>query len=136
MKEKAILCPDCNGHGHINGGDDHSSWSRTCDRCHGTGYTMVPMTSGDKIRSVFATDEGIAETIMSLDLSTLENGRELAFRYCDGKNNCIDGDGNITCTDEMRRACILRWLRKPADDTLPHSRIFEDKQESGLIEED
>lgn len=123
MDHKFISCPDCNGHGHINGGDDHSSWSRTCDRCHGTGYTMVPMTNADRIRAM--TDEELAE-FMDKD-----------YPFCKSLPECaalLDTEEGIP--DEMCRKCQLEWLRKPADDTLPHSRIFEDKQESGLIEED
>lgn len=34
--------------------------------------------------------------------------------YCDGKNNCIDQDGNITCTADMEKSCLMRFLQSPA----------------------
>ena len=98
--------------------------------CYGLGD---PSTVGDKLRAMFATDEGIAELFLALDVSRAE---EFTLYYCDGKNNCIDEDGEITCNDEMRKACILRWLRKPAEQT---PRIILDdgeKTECGLLEED
>lgn len=94
-----------------------------------------PSTAGDKIRAMFATDEGIADILLGLDISFEDTGREFSLLYCDGKNNCIDEDGNITCTDEMRKACILRWLRQPAEGTHHTISNYEDKQESGLLEE-
>lgn len=39
---------------------------------------------------------------------------DLSDLFCDGKNNCIDKDGNITCTPDMEKACVLRWLRSQA----------------------
>lgn len=95
--------------------------------------TPLPtMTIGDKLRAMFATDEGIAELFLALDVSRAE---EFTMYYCDGKNNCID-DGEITCNDEMRKACILRWLHKPAEETPRIVWPHEDKDESGLLEED
>lgn len=98
--------------------------------CYGLGD---PSTVGDKIRAMFATDEGIAELFLALDVSRAE---EFTLHYCDGKNNCIDEAGEITCNDEMRKACILRWLHKPAEKTRTIVWPYEDKEESGLLEED
>lgn len=71
-------------------------------------------TNGDRIRAMVATDEGIAKILLSLDISLAEDGREFTHLYCDGKNGCITEDDNIICTDEMRTACIQRWLQQPA----------------------
>lgn len=90
----------------------------------------------DKIRAMFATDEGIADILLGLDITFEDTGKEFPLLYCNGKNNCIDEDRGITCTDEMRKACILRWLRKPAEETRTIVWPCEDKQESGLLEED
>lgn len=100
--------------------------------CYGLGD---PSTVGDKLRAMFATDEGIAEILLGLEITFEDTGREFPLLYCDGKNNCIDEDGGITCTDEMRKACILRWLHKPAAETPPIVWPHEDKQESGLLED-
>ena len=94
---------------------------------------LPTMTNADKIRAMFATDEGIAELFLALDVSRAE---EFTLYYCDGKNNCIDEDGEITCTDEMRKACILRWLRQPAEEPRRIVWPYDDKEESGLLEED
>ena len=75
---------------------------------------IVPMTIADRIRAMVATDEGIAKILLALDISLVEDGREFTHLYCDGKNNCITEDDDIVCTDEMRTACILRWLQQTA----------------------
>lgn len=128
MKNKAIPCPDCEGHGHINGGNEHSSWSRTCDRCHGTGTIMVPKTRADRIRSM--TDEELAVYIQNL-----LNERDTGF-HCQRYKECSD---LLECyefpPEEWCTKCMVSWLQKPIKEPkLP--TIFEDKQESGLIEED
>lgn len=73
-----------------------------------------PQTNADRIRAMVATDEGIAKILMSLDISLAEDGKEFTHLYCDGKNGCITEDDDIICTDEMRTACIVRWLQQPA----------------------
>lgn len=65
------------------------------------------LTYGDKIRSM--TDEELAKAIIAFERTT--GDYELSVYYCDGNNNCIDEDGNILCSDEMRKACVERWLR-------------------------
>lgn len=100
--------------------------------------TELPHTQsiGDKIRAMFATDEGIAKILLGLEISFEDTGREFTLLYCDGKNTCIEENGDITCTDEMRKACILRWLRKPAEETRPIIWPHDDKEESGLTEDE
>ena len=95
-----------------------------------------PDTNADRIRAMCATDEGIAKIILSLDLSLSEDGKEFTHLYCDGKNNCITEDDSIICTDEMRKSCIIRWLREPANATTTATMTEEDKLYSGLIEEE
>ena len=70
-------------------------------------------TVADGIRS--KTDAELAAMIHGL-YSKLAEGtlNDLSDLFCDGKNNCIDKDGNITCTPEMEKACVLRWLRSLA----------------------
>ena len=93
------------------------------------------MTNAEKIRSVCASVEGIANILLRLDITLVESGDEFTGLYCDGQNNCITEDDDIICTDEMRKSCIERWLRKPAV-AAPSIVIDEDKTHSGLIEED
>lgn len=130
MKNKAIPCPDCEGHGHINGGDEHSSWSRTCDRCHGTGTIMVPKTNADKIRSL--TDEEQVDFIFNLIYC-----EDPAHWFCTNKKECaamMAEDGLIP--DEWCKKCMLEALQKPYKEQRLPSGIYLDKQESGLIEDD
>ena len=71
------------------------------------------LTKADQIRSM--SDEQIAEAFYNL-VDNLQTGtmNDLSDLYCDGKNGCIDKDGNITCTPDMEKTCVLRWLRSPA----------------------
>lgn len=87
-------------------------WHNCGDDC--PGWEPKKLTIADRIRAMFATDEGIAKILLALDISLAEDGREFTLLYCDGKNNCITEDDGIICTDEMRTACILRWLQQPA----------------------
>ena len=87
------------------------------------------MTNGDRIRSM--SDEELVDVIMSLvELD------ESMCSYCQNKEECgekLNSDELIP--DEWCKKCILEWLRTPVEETkLP--AIFEDKQESGLTEED
>ena len=128
MDHKFISCPDCKGHGYINGGDEHSSWSRTCDRCHGTGYAMVPKTKADRIRE--KNDDELADWVYVL-LQQGDNGF-----FCQQKPECeklIDTEEGIP--DSMCKKCLKEWLQNPVPAQMPHRRIFEDKQESGLLED-
>ena len=128
MNHKFISCPDCKGHGYINGGDDHSSWSRTCSRCHGTGYAMVPKTRGDRIRD--KSDDELAAWIYAL----LQQG-DTGF-FCQEKPECkiaIDTEEGIP--DSWCLNCMKEWLQQPVPAQMPRRRIFEDKQESGLLED-
>ena len=100
------------------------------------GNGKAPRTIGDKIRDLVASDEGIAEIMLRLDLSMLEDGREFTHLYCDGKNSCVTEDDSIICTDEKRKICIMSWLKQPAESVKPIFVDDEDKTHSGLIEED
>ena len=82
-------------------------------RSAGATGSLREQTVADGIRS--KTDEELAAMIHGL-YSKLAEGtlNDLSDLFCDGKNNCIDKDGNITCTPEMEKACVLRWLRSLA----------------------
>lgn len=68
-------------------------------------------TNADRIRSM--ADEALADQIYELYVRT-EDAGNLSKLFCDGKANCTDAAGNILCNDEREKACILRWLRRPA----------------------
>ena len=124
MNTRIIPCSDCNGHGYINGGDDHSSWSKTCDRCHGSGYIQVPMTMLDKARAM--SDEELTDFIYELNMEGT---------YCQNRKECFEKLNNDEITDEMCKKCLLEYLRKPVEEPKLPSGLFLDKQESGLTEE-
>jgi hypothetical protein len=71
------------------------------------------MTNADRIRAM--TDAELAEKIYQLNTLNAE-GRDFSLLFCDGKANCIDAAGNISCNDEREKACILRWLRQIAEE--------------------
>lgn len=56
---KLVICEKCLGKGHVNGGDENSTWSKTCEDCRGIGFVRVPMTNADHIRAM--SDEELAE---------------------------------------------------------------------------
>ena len=55
---KLVICEKCLGTGHVNGGNENSAWSKTCEDCHGIGFSRAPMTNVDRIRSM--SDEELA----------------------------------------------------------------------------
>lgn len=56
--------------------------------------------------------------------------------FCQSKPECGDLLNVDKCIpDHWCVACVLEWLRKPAEILTPRPTIFEDKQESGLLEE-
>lgn len=130
MKTKVISCPDCDGRGHTAGGDENSSWWRSCLRCHGTGYTQVPLTFADKIRAM--SDEELCDAFFRLIYAM-----DPANWFCKGKEDCrelMDADKDIP--DEMCKACLLQKLRQPYVEPKLPSGMYLDKQYSGLLEED
>lgn len=74
---------------------------------------LLVETNGERIRSM--SDEKLAEALYNIvEKLQTEAVYDLSRLYCDGKNCCIDADGNIACYPNMEKACILRWLRQPA----------------------
>lgn len=82
-------------------------------RSAGATGSLREQTVADGIR--LKTDEELADAVYEFR-NKLQNGtlNDPSDLYCDGKNGCIDKDGNITCTPEMEKACVTRWLRSPA----------------------
>lgn len=72
------------------------------------------MTRGDQIRAM--SDEELADRLHQLYRIISDDGYyDLGRLFCDGKAECIDEDGEIHCNDERRKACIVRYLQKPAE---------------------
>lgn len=94
-------------------------------------FELLPVQSfADKIRAM--TDEELCDAIFQLIYAM-----DPATWFCKGKKECGDlMDADKEIPDEMCKACLLAKLRQPADEH--HRPIWphEDKQESGLIEED
>lgn len=97
MLYKEIVCPICKGHGFINGGDENSIWSKTCDNCHGYQLISVPMTNGDIIRAC--------------------NNEQLSIVYCNLEKWAIySGGSNKRLLNRDNAEDFLLWLNKEADD--------------------
>ena len=88
---KTIVCPECNGFGHINRGCENGSWSVLCSSCNGRGVLRVPMTNADRIRNM--SDDELAHFLLT------EVSNEKCCGICHGSctgNDCING--------------IMQWL--------------------------
>lgn len=73
-------------------------------------------TVADGIRSM--SDEELAEEIIRRWRSETEDGalEDISKRWCDMKG-CVSSNGYYRpCTDERLFACVLRWLRRPAEE--------------------
>lgn len=101
-------------------------------KCHALGNCENKIiTTGDSIRAM--SDEELAEKIFQV---YADNAESLSLMFCDGKAGCIDADGDIHCSDEQVKACIIRRLRQPADYAPAHTMDTSGKEESGLLEEE
>lgn len=80
-------------------------------------------TIADKIRAM--SDEELAELLngeLGFCKNLLKCGKKLLKE--------------LHIPDAWCKECILKWLREPADATKPATMADEEKQHSGLIEED
>ena len=97
-KTKMDICTKCWGAGRVHGGDENSTWSKTCEDCHGIGFVRVPMTNADRIRAM--TDEELAEFLDDVQYREWEyrqeNPREKGYFQ-----SCVEG--------------WLNWLQQPAE---------------------
>ena len=100
---KLVICEKCWGTGHVHGGEENSTWSKTCEDCRGIGFVRVPMTNADHIRSM--TDEELANLLCTADwCETCDQMRE------EGTCKAMELDG------PLNKHCVsaaLRWLRQP-----------------------
>ena len=73
---------------------------------------IVPITNEMHLRTM--SREEWVEVLYNLYLHSADfDCGEISLLWCDGKDNCIDKDGEVTCDDERHKACILRWLQSP-----------------------
>lgn len=94
--EKVIICPDCNGFGHINHSDcdefGGGVWTEICPRCGGSGSLRVHMTNAEKLRIM--SDEELAEFLAEVEYRRAISGGGAKWYGYDG---------------------VLCWLRKEAE---------------------
>lgn len=91
---KQVACPVCGGRGYVlwvNTTDSsHSTGSKTCPHCDGTGLREVELTNADRIRAM--SDEELADFITNC--------------------GCYDHsrDCRASCKD-----CTMKWLKQPVE---------------------
>ena len=95
---KLVICEKCWGTGHVHGGEENSTWSKTCEDCRGIGFVRVPMTNADHIRAM--SDEELAELLA-----------DEAYRIAKPVFDCL-GYGIEKQIFYARR---LDWLKQPAE---------------------
>ena len=101
-KTKIDICKKCWGAGRVNGGDENSTWSKTCEDCHGIGFVRVPMTNADRIRAM--TDEELAkECVRQFPMYLWPNG--IRAIYFDMENHKKD----------KAIKAWMQWLQQPAE---------------------
>ncbi|MGN0998666.1 MAG: hypothetical protein ACI4PO_03865 [Faecousia sp.] len=93
-----------------------------------------PKTMADWFRSL--DDEKMVNAIWCL-INAVQQDESF---FCQNKKECqdiLDVQGKDVPPDWCKN-CLLEWIRKPApaEETKRHSIIFDDRQESGLLEED
>ena len=82
-------------------------------------YHEPGQTNGDRIRAM--SDRELVEKIEDLLPKLMEAGdNSLAEAICDMHGEC-DKDGN--CTRQRHQACILRWVKRPADKEIDNPSV-------------
>lgn len=102
---KLVICEKCRGTGHVNGGNENSAWSKTCEDCHGIGFFRVPMTNADRIRAM--SDDGLAKILNAFTAYFEECNRSISDTDCHDCELCeLCGLGEGKAID---------WLKQPAE---------------------
>lgn len=97
----------CKGKGAVC---DLACTNEACEHYDGTGAMCIP-TVADAIRSL--SDSDLVDKIEDLLPKLMEAGdNSFIGAICDTQGEC-DKDGN--CTKQRHRACVLRFLHKPAE---------------------
>ena len=97
---KLVICEKCWGTGHVNGGEENSTWSKTCEDCHGIGFSRVPRTNADRIRAM--SDIEIAK----LFVNAVSDGCPPKMEW-----DCAKDEYGWDACD----ACWCKWLQQPAE---------------------
>lgn len=93
---KTVICPECDGWGHISSITDCSIASVQCEKCLGTGEIEVPVTNADHFRTM--SDELMA--------AKFEDMVPLVFMPKEVRDIWMSGKMKL-------RDAWLEWLRKP-----------------------
>ena len=102
---KLVICEKCWGTGHVHGGEENSTWSKTCEDCRGIGFVRVPMTNADHIRAM--SDEELAKILNAFTAYFEECNRSLTDTDCHDCELCeLCGLGEGKAID---------WLKQPAE---------------------
>lgn len=102
---KLEICEKCWGTGHVSGGDENSTWSKSCEACHGVGFIRVPMTNADRIRAM--TDEELAKFIAN-KIVNLENHKMIEQGHTPTATQLSALGHTCYCT-------LVQWLQQPAE---------------------
>ena len=95
---KLVICEKCWGTGHVHGGEENSTWSKTCEDCRGIGFVRVPMTNADHIRSM--SDEELAKFLLEIMSNSVCFGEGMfPYHPCPQEQDC--------------EKCGLGWLKQP-----------------------
>ena len=102
---KLEICNKCWGTGHVHGGDENSTWSKSCEDCRGLGFVRVPKTNADRIRAM--TDEELAAHLVDIGFDC---------HLC-SEHRRLDNEPllrNEKCDEKCEKHC-LDWLHQPAE---------------------
>lgn len=99
---KTVTCPVCNGYGFTVTTSESSIQSHVCDNCNGSGELEVPMTNGDRIRSM--ADE------------------ELAWELLTWRMEAVAKYHGVSSNFPNTQKTICEWLKQPVEESLMTER--------------
>lgn len=67
------------------------------------------MTNADRIRDM--SDEALCERLYHVWRNEADKGNDIAINWCDPE--CCSSE---ECDPDKHKACILRWLQRPAEE--------------------
>ena len=107
---------------------DQETCIRECEFHDGSGceYRKIE-TNADRIRAM--SDAELAKALMK------SNDAEVYIPFCKNTPECLEMLDCGEIPEERCLGCMMDWLRQPAEQT-PPATMAEEKQHSGLIEED
>ena len=96
---KLVICEKCLGTGHVNGCNENSTWSKTCEGCHGIGFSIAKKTNADRIRAM--SDDELAAFLCNL---RSEEAYENTCSHCVAERFCRIGHTGM-----------IDWIQQPAE---------------------